>query len=88
MADKTTVVKKFVASIADLKEWAFWAHDSSKKFKEELYKVVGLLQATSHRPTLEAALRICTALDEINVQFKKIEKELKRIQGHGNGDSP
>jgi hypothetical protein len=84
MADKAASVKKFVASITDLKEWAFWAHDSGLKFKTELYSLVGKLKTTSHRPTLEAALRICTALDEINSQFKKIEKDLKRIQGHGD----
>jgi len=87
MADKATNVKRFVASIEELKEWEVWAHDSTQKFKEELYAIVGTLKTTSHRPTLESALRICAALAEINTQFEKIEKDLKRIQGQGRVDS-
>ena len=83
MADKAVNVKRFNTSIGELTEWVTWAHDSAGKFKEELYKIVGALKGAPHRPTFEAALRICAALDEINTQFNRIRKDLQRIQGHG-----
>ena len=82
MAEKAVTLTRFNRSMEDLTEWSHWANESAGAFREELLRISSALRRAGIARAPDTAVRIGLALEEIETQFKKIQKDLRRIKGN------
>jgi hypothetical protein len=78
--EKKEPMWKFFTALKELQEWAPWAAETTKRFREDLLKTVKT-DSDGDSKLLTASGAIQDTLNEIERGFRLLDKDIRKAQG-------